>query len=315
MRAFTRTWALLLLLLVAPFSTQAATLRFGGPTEARVGDMVSVPVLLSTDAGESANAVSATISYSTNLLTLVSISKAQSIITLWAQEPTMSGGNAELEGVILNPGWSGKSGIVATLVFEIKAKGTGTITFSDANVYANDGNATPILSSSPSKSLAVKDATPSSQTTQTGAIQATSSATSSQPSGAIIEPGTPAPLETSSLAERIWSRIQNYAGRALPYAPYAIGVILLLLALMFAVRKILQLFGGMRSYKKLKKDSIHGNIHERFHELRDAVTKEMLAFQKAKTKRQLTEEEERFLERFKKLLDKTEKSIEKEISK
>lgn len=313
MHFWRRVQLVFVFMLALPAVTHAATLKFGGPTAVSVGDMVSIPVLLSTDTGESANAVSATVSYSTDLLTLVSISKAQSIITLWAQEPTITGGNAQLEGVILNPGWSGKAGIVATLVFQVKAKGTATVTYADADVYANDGKATPILSNAPSKYVTIKEAAPGATTVPAGTSHATSSiATTSQPETTVepasTTPPLPAPL---SLAQRI----KNYALPYLPYVPYMLAAILLLLLIAFVIRKIGQIFGGVRSYKKLKKDSVQGTIHEHFHELRDAVAKEMLVFQKAKTKRQLTEEEEKFLERFKKLLDKTEKSIEKEISK
>ncbi|HVY72776.1 MAG TPA: cohesin domain-containing protein [Candidatus Paceibacterota bacterium] len=304
-----------MLLLALPVAAHAATLTFGGPVQVMVGDMVSVPVLLSTSGSESANAVSATISYSTNLLTLVSISKAQSIITLWAQEPTISGGNAQLEGVILNPGWSGKSGIVATLVFQVKAKGTGTLTFADADAYANDGNATPILSSSPSKSFTIKETAPGATSTTPGVVHttpastATTTATSSE-AGMVTEPEVPA-----APAVTFFDRIKGYAVRALPYLPYALGLILLILLLALIVHKLRQFFGGVRTYKKLKRDSVQGNIHQHFHELRDAVADEMVLLAKAKTKRELTKEEERFLVRFKKLLDKTEKNIEKEISK
>lgn len=146
-----------LFFLVLPVAAHAATLTFGGPSGAAVGGTFNVPVLLTTAAGESANAISGTVTYSTKELTLVAVSKNTSIITLWPTDPTQSAGSAHFEGVILNPGYSGSGGTVITLTFQAKAAGAAAVALSDASVLANDGNATPILSGTSPASIAITD--------------------------------------------------------------------------------------------------------------------------------------------------------------
>ncbi len=125
----------------------AATLEvvptFGSVT---VGDNIKVKLVLSS-ANQSANAVSGKVSFSKELLTLNSISKSDSLISLWPVEPTYSNsnGSASFEGVVLN-GYKGSSGTVLTLFFKAKASGNAVIKFSDASVLANDGQGTQILS-------------------------------------------------------------------------------------------------------------------------------------------------------------------------
>lgn len=373
-----------------PISTEAATLTLGGSSQATVGQTLSIPVLLSTAPGENANAASATITYPSNILTLASVSKAGSIINLWAQDPSMGTRSASFEGVILNPGWSGSGGVVVTLVFQVKAAGSGSITFSDASVLANDGNATPILSSAPAKNITVTGAatpTPTPTPAQTPAVPAVRITSSSHPdqtqwykethvvfdwtnaqgvSSVRIgydknKDGVGTVVYSPAISHKeidltegewyfhvqqrhsgTWSPVATYSIRigevpaaptttepvVLAAEPVPVGPSLLerlkayktplLSALALLVAFLLGwLVGGRAGGAGKRRGRLfgHSSIHEQFLELRDAVSKEMLALQKAKTKRELTDEEERFLERFKKLLDRTERSIEKELSK
>lgn len=144
-----RASAVLILFFALAGSASAATLSVGS-VSGTVGQTVSVPVTVSAGSGESLNAVSVNISFPTDKLSLTSISKTSSIISLWAQEPVYSNvnGTAALEGIIPNPGYSGSSGRVALLTFTIKAAGSATVSFSSASVLANDGQGTNILRSS-----------------------------------------------------------------------------------------------------------------------------------------------------------------------
>ena len=134
---------------------QAATLSFSTDQGYAVGQTFSVSVLVSTASGESINAVSATISYDPSQLKLVSISKASSVITMWASEPTFSNsaGTADLEGIVLNPGFTGQGGLVATITFKVLSAGQAKLSFSQASVLANDGLGTNVLTSAPAKSV------------------------------------------------------------------------------------------------------------------------------------------------------------------
>lgn len=66
-----------------------------------------------------------------------------------------------------------------------------------------------------------------------------------------------------------------------------------------------------RSNPKLNLMRTH--IHKKFVSLKDAITEEMLTLERTRPKRTLTHEEERLIIRFKKLLDQSERIIEKDI--
>ena len=57
----------------------------------------------------------------------------------------------------------------------------------------------------------------------------------------------------------------------------------------------------------------HELLHQEFQDLQDAINEEVVALERIRLKRDLTVEEERFIARFKKMLDKTERVIDKEI--
>lgn len=134
--------------IISPRFAEAAKLdvipTFGS---VNVGDNIKIRVVLSS-ADQSANAISGSVLFSKNLLTLNSISKSDSLISLWPVEPSYSNtsGTANFEGVVLN-GYKGSSGTIITLFFKAKASGTAEVKFSNASVLANDGQGTPILSS------------------------------------------------------------------------------------------------------------------------------------------------------------------------
>lgn len=138
-----------------PYNVSAATIKLS-PSNGlyQVGDTIRVKVLISSDT--SVNAVAAKISYPTNLLTLSSISKSNSIISLWAQEPFYSNseGLANFEGVILY-GYTGDSGNIATLVFKAKATGTANLKFNSSSILANDGSGTEVLTSKNGSTLTI----------------------------------------------------------------------------------------------------------------------------------------------------------------
>ena len=123
-----------------------------------VGDTIKVRIVLSTPT-QSANAVSGTLSFSKNLLTLNSISKSGSLISLWAVEPSYSNsaGTANMEGVILN-GYMGSNGTILTLSFTAKAEGSANLKFTSSSVLANDGAGTSILSNTGQANFSIEKA-------------------------------------------------------------------------------------------------------------------------------------------------------------
>ncbi len=107
------------------------------------------------------NALSGVIAYPQDLLDLVSISKNQSVISLWVQEPTFSNtsGTAGFEGIVLNPGFIGSNGKLITLTFKVKAKGVSVLTFSSGSMLANDGEGSEVPSSKGKGQFTLTEAT------------------------------------------------------------------------------------------------------------------------------------------------------------
>lgn len=109
-----------------------------------VGDTINVRIILASPV-QSANAVSGSLSFSNDLLTLTSISKSNSLVSLWAVEPSYSNasGTVDMEGVILN-GYTGSNGSILTMTFKAKATGSANIKFTTFSILANDGQGTNI---------------------------------------------------------------------------------------------------------------------------------------------------------------------------
>jgi hypothetical protein len=121
----------------------ASSITFSSGQSYRVGDTIQAKIVVDSDV--SINAISANISYPTDKLSIISISKSGSIISLWAKEPSFSNvsGAAILEGIILN-GFSGNNGNFATLIFKAKSEGRADLGFINASILANDGNGTSV---------------------------------------------------------------------------------------------------------------------------------------------------------------------------
>lgn len=146
LKAFTQAIVVVLLLLVVPGFASAETLRLSPETGTyEIGQTFPVRVFVS--ANQSINAVSGVVSFPADKLQVVSLSKTNSIITLWVQEPSFSNGigTATFEGVVPNPGFIGAGGIVITVNFKVIGSGAAAVKFSSGAVLANDGNGTNIL--------------------------------------------------------------------------------------------------------------------------------------------------------------------------
>ncbi len=112
---------------------------------------------------KSMNAASGTVTFPTDKLQVVSLSKANSIVDFWAQEPSFSNtsGTIKYEGVVLPPGFQGGNGRIITINFKGKASGVAEIKTTGGQVLANDGVGTPILSTSTGAVFTIKKAEPS----------------------------------------------------------------------------------------------------------------------------------------------------------
>lgn len=111
-----------------------------------VGSVFNVDIIVSS-LDQPINVVSGEISFDASVLDALSVSKNNSIINLWVQEPSFSNANGYIrfEGVILNPGYVGGSGKVLSISFKAKKLGVIKLLFLGASVLANDGEGTDVL--------------------------------------------------------------------------------------------------------------------------------------------------------------------------
>ena len=158
-------------LFVLPSIASAASLDISPSNiTTNVGGTVTETVFVSS-ADQAMNAVSGTISFPADLVQVVSISKANSVLSLWVQDPTFSNtdGTISFSGVVPNPGYIGSYGEIFSIKFRGKHSGTANVIFkpSLSEVLANDGNGTDILNKTGAASISVNAAAPSQPSSQT----------------------------------------------------------------------------------------------------------------------------------------------------
>lgn len=129
-------------------SAQAASLYFSPASGSyNIDQTLTVSVYVSSR-DQAINAVSGVISFPQDKLQVVSLSKTESVINLWIQEPSFSNSNGVInfEGVILNPGYQGPGGKIISIQFRTNQIGQVNLNIAEASVLANDGLGTQILS-------------------------------------------------------------------------------------------------------------------------------------------------------------------------
>jgi len=132
------------------FFTFAATINlYSKNTSYEVNSTFNVDVYISS-IDQAMNAVSGVIRFPSDILSVSSISKSDSIMSLWAQYPTFSNVNGEInfQGVIMTPGYKGLFGKIATISFKPKKIAKATLSFSSVAILANDGYGTDITTGS-----------------------------------------------------------------------------------------------------------------------------------------------------------------------
>ncbi len=165
---------------VFPFQVNAASLSVSPSSGSQtIGKNFSLTFSANTN-GQAMNASSGIISFPSNLLEVVSVSKTGSIFSLWVQEPSFSNasGTINFEGVVLNPGFTGSSGKLLTVTFRPKAEGTAVVKFNSGAVLANDGFGTNLASTFNSGTFTIGPATtPVTPTASSGATLVITSST------------------------------------------------------------------------------------------------------------------------------------------
>jgi len=113
-----------------------------------VGNTFLVQVKVNTG-GVAINAADGTLIFDPDKLEVRSISKEDSIFTLWVQEPIFSNslGTINFAGGKPSPGFTGAAGTIINITFKARTSGTANVTFASGSVLADDGKGTNILAS------------------------------------------------------------------------------------------------------------------------------------------------------------------------
>ncbi|MCX6753407.1 MAG: hypothetical protein NTW62_03645 [Candidatus Nomurabacteria bacterium] len=110
-----------------------------------IDDTVTVGVFVSTTNDKSINAISGEVTFPEDKLNFVNVSKVGSIVNVWTTEPFKETNDVRFEGIVLNPGYNGTKGKIATITFKAKNPGVADLAFISSSVLANDGLGTNLL--------------------------------------------------------------------------------------------------------------------------------------------------------------------------
>lgn len=106
------------------------------------GEEFIVNILLNTE-GESINAIEGKIVFPDKLLEAKEIRDGNSIINFWIKQPdTSQYGVVNFSGIIPG-GYNEAKGFIFSIVFQVKAEGSGAVEISDAGILLNNGKGTP----------------------------------------------------------------------------------------------------------------------------------------------------------------------------
>lgn len=89
------------------------------------------------------NAIDITIDFNDEKVEVLSIDKAQSVLTVWTQEPTIEGSTITFGGGTFRRGFVGEH-LVATIKAQAKVNGVTEFLVSEAQLLAGDGKGTPV---------------------------------------------------------------------------------------------------------------------------------------------------------------------------
>lgn len=273
-----------------------------------VGDTIKVRVALSSSS-QAANAVSGSLSFPKDMLTLTSLSKSDSLVTLWVIEPFYSNANGtvDMEGVMLN-GYSGSNGTILTMYFLVKSTGTANIKFKTSSVLANDGQGTNILTGtnqasfdiSPLKVVPAAPPAPVVDTTVT-------------PEPVVTPPENQIPVKVEVPAPVI-PEYQEPSPQEIIINNLSIAIQIFVLIILFMI------WGWYRSfhYRRFMRRRFAGMINtvsKSFDILDEDVKEEIQILKKIKSMKPLTKDERLLIEQLQKDIESAEKVILDDIKK
>ena len=137
------------ILCTAAYEVDAATLSLTPDTGVyTTGGTFSARVIINTE-GAPVNAAEGRLTFDASTLSVVNISRSNSIFNLWTQDPSFSNtaGTIDFGGGATPPGYTGRAGTIMTVTFRAKTAGTAKVSFSNGSVLAADGRGTNVLRS------------------------------------------------------------------------------------------------------------------------------------------------------------------------
>ena len=133
---------------------------FGTPNSAFVGVGDAVPVELQIRTKTPVNAVGGTVTFSSDILSVDSVTRSSSIIDLWSEEPLISNtlGTIHFSGGIIgsNVGTVGNHGEVFTINFRALKTGKISLGLKNGELLANNGEGTNVFSGSNTLTIYVR---------------------------------------------------------------------------------------------------------------------------------------------------------------
>ena len=142
-------------LFALPAAAHAATMEISPEfTLLQVGQSITLTIV--TQSSEPVNAVTATLSFPADILSVTSISKNDSAFTLWVQEPKFSNtsGTISFSGIVPDPGVNDRA-LVLVVRMRANRAGTAVLRFNSAAVLANDGQGTNVITGTTPASITV----------------------------------------------------------------------------------------------------------------------------------------------------------------
>ncbi len=108
------------------------------------GEQFFVDVMVSVD--EPINTVSATVNFSSDIIEAEGVNVGRSVLTLWAEEPTITGNQIVFSGGSFKRGFKGEH-LLGTIKFIAKKSGQAEVVIKNVKLLAGDGLGSEVVSS------------------------------------------------------------------------------------------------------------------------------------------------------------------------
>lgn len=124
-------------------------------TPIKIGDTLDIDV--NVNAKAAINAIGTTITFSPDAIEIIGVSKKKSFLDLWTEETAIkeSAGEVHFSGGTIHKAGLIGTGTALTLTVRAKRSGHTIISITDADLYASDGEGTPVDSNVRSYTLVV----------------------------------------------------------------------------------------------------------------------------------------------------------------